>query len=39
MIKSQQIFRSEKGNVFTEEVNRVALSSNNDKKIYNQSIQ
>ena len=35
ILKSRQIFRSKKHNVFTEEVNKIALSSNNDKK-YNQ---
>ena len=33
MLKSQQRFRSKKNNVFTEEVNNIALSFNNDKKI------
>ena len=31
--KSQQRFRSEKHNVFTEKVNKITLSANNDKKI------
>ena len=31
--KSQQIFRSEKHNVFTEEVNKTALSANDDKRM------
>ena len=35
ILKSRQIFRSKKHNVLTEEVNKIALSSNNDKK-YNQ---
>ena len=33
MLKSQQSFRSEAQNVFTEKVNKVALSSNDDKKL------
>ena len=33
IIKSQQRFRSVHNSVYTEEVNKVALSSNNDKKI------
>ena len=32
MLKSQQRFRSKKNNVFSEEVNKVALSFHNDKK-------
>ena len=35
ILKSQQIFRSKKHNVFTENVNEIALSVNDDKK-YNQ---
>ena len=31
--KLQQTFRSKKHNVFTEEVNKIALSANDDKKI------
>ena len=30
-IKSQEIFKGERVNVFTEEINKIALSSNNDK--------
>ena len=30
-LRSQQRFNSETHNVFTEEVNKIALSSNNDK--------
>ena len=38
ILKSQQRFTSEKRNVFTEEVSKIALSANDDKR-YNQSIQ
>ena len=31
MLQSQQRFKSEKHNVYTEEVNKIALSSNDDK--------
>ena len=31
--KSQQRFKSEKHNVFTKEINKIALTSNDDKKI------
>ena len=33
ILKTQQRFRSEEHNVFTEENNKIALSSNDDKKI------
>ena len=33
MLKSQQIFKSEAHNVYTEEVNKIAVSSNDEKKI------
>ena len=33
ILKLQQRFRNEKQNVFTEEVNKIALSANNDKII------
>ena len=32
ILKTQQRFRSEKYNVFTKEINKIALSSNDDKK-------
>ena len=33
MLKSQQRFRSEKHNVFTEDVNKIPLCANDDKRI------
>ena len=33
MLKSQQRFKSEKHDVYTEEVNKIALSSNDDKRL------
>ena len=33
ILKSQQRFKSEKHDVYTEEVNKIALSSNNDKRL------
>ena len=33
MLKSQQRFNSEKHDVYTEEVNKIALSSNGDKRL------
>ena len=33
MLKSQQRFKSEKQYVYTEEVNQIALSSNDDKRL------
>ena len=33
ILKTQQRFKSERYNVFTEEVNKVALSSNDDKRM------
>ena len=38
ILKSKEKFKSERHNVFTEEINKIALSSN-DKKEYNQPIQ
>ena len=34
IIKSQQKFKSELHNVYTEEVNKIALSSNDDKRVW-----
>ena len=33
ILKTQQRFRSEKRNVFTEEINKIALSSNDDERM------
>ena len=33
ILKTQQRLRSEKHNVFSEEINKIALSSNDDKRI------
>ena len=33
MWKTQQRFKSERHNVFTEEINKIALSSNDDKSL------
>ena len=33
LLKSQQRFKSEKYDVYTEEVNKIALSSNDDKRL------
>ena len=33
ILKIQQSFKSERHNVFTEEINKIALSSNDDKRI------
>ena len=33
ILKTQKRFRSEKHNVFTEEIDKIALSSNDDKRI------
>ena len=32
VLKTQQRFKSERHNVFTEEINKISLSSNEDKK-------
>ena len=32
ILKSQQVFRSDHHNVYTEEINKIGLSSNNDKR-------
>ena len=34
ILKSQQKFKSELHNVYTEEVNKIALSSNDDKRVW-----
>ena len=33
ILKPQQRFKSERHNVFTEEINKIALSSNDDKRM------
>ena len=33
ILKLQQIFKSELDNVYTEEVNQIAVSSNDDKRV------
>ena len=33
VLKSQQRFKSERHDVYTEEVNKIALSSNDDKRL------
>ena len=33
ILKSQQRFKSDHHNVYTEEVNKIALSSNDDKRL------
>ena len=33
ILKTQQKFESERHNVFTEEINKIALSSNDNKRI------
>ena len=33
LLKTQQKFKSERHNIFTEEVNKIALSSNEDKRM------
>ena len=33
ILKSQQRFKSDHHNVYTEEINKIALSSNDDKKL------
>ena len=34
ILKSRQIFNNEANNVFTEEIIKIALSSNDDKRLY-----
>ena len=38
ILKSQQRFKSEAHNVCTEDVNKIALSSNDDKRLYIMSL-
>ena len=33
LLKSQQRFKSERHDVYTEEINKIALSSNDDKRL------
>ena len=33
ILKSQEIFKSEAHNVYTEEINKIALSSNDDNRL------
>ena len=33
ILKSQQRFKSERHNIYTEEINKIALSSNDDKRL------
>ena len=33
ILKKQQRFKSERHNIFTEEINKIALSSNDDKRM------
>ena len=33
ILKTKQRFKSERHNVFTEEINKIALSSNDDKRL------
>ena len=33
ILKTQQSFKSDRRNVFTEEINKIALSSNDDKRM------
>ena len=33
ILKSQQRFKSERHDVYTEEINKIALSSNDDKRL------
>ena len=35
ILKSQQRFKSDHHNIYTEEINKIALSSNDDKEITN----
>ena len=33
ILKTQQRFKSERNNVFTEEINKITINSNDDKRI------
>ena len=33
LLKSKQIFKNERHDVYTEEINKIALSSNDDKRL------
>ena len=33
ILKTQERFKSEKRNIFTEEINKIAISSNDDKRM------
>ena len=33
ILQTQERFKSERGNVYTEEINKIALSSNDDKRV------
>ena len=33
MLKSQQRFKSERHDIYTEEINKIAISSNDDKRL------
>ena len=35
VLKSQQRFKSERHDIYTEEINKIALSSNDDKRLQN----
>ena len=37
LLKSQQRFRSKKHDVYTENINKIALSNDDDKRIYHQT--
>ena len=33
ILQTQERFKSERGNVYTEEINKISLSSNDDKRV------